>query len=675
MARKDFARSRGAFILVFAIGVAFLGLFFIGLWCHRAVPPIAGDPAFKREVTVAENFFYLGQPWKTAAYQGCCLALPFLLAGGFWLGRRLAGRLSVRTLERLTRLGALFYLLLVAWSAWPMIFYPSPPLPLIPPSWFLLPFDYSPAFLLPSVLFVAISAGLLFLGLRSRDRRRTFHQFTFLLLLIWAALIPSRFYPACEIDDEPRYTYHLNSVLDALSQSVNGHHLLVDFPHIYGGYVEMLAPIIRLFPRSPEVLLTALAVPNILGTLCLLLTARLVVRRRPALLFLCGLTLLAALDLCGARDLTYGYSTARVFFPAAGLLAATLYFRRPGRLGYAATTGLAAVAGLWNLDTGLVLWASWLATLMAMEFAGRRPLGALRHLLLQTLTLAVAWAGFLLYLRASSGQWPALGMLFYFQRFVLGTGYSCVPLICPDLWVPVLGLYVMGLALAARGFFRRMITWRTPTLAMISLLGLGVSSYFMGRSAESNLMAVAYPAIILACMLGEEVEILSRRPDGGLVAGRLFILPTKLALVWWSFLFVAGLPDLLSISGNVIRHWGCAQETPFRAKAAFVRQATQPGEGGVFFLSNQSGLYYYLSDTVRPLKMPGIVELMRASDMDVLLDAIRRHQIEKLFVEQNFYSIAMYRPDVYEQVRATVQHNYRQAASAPDGKLILYVPR
>jgi len=80
-------------------------------------------------------------------------------------------------------------------------------------------------------------------------------------------LAPTRFYAPSEITDQLHFTYHLNSVLDALSQATNGHHLLVDFPHIYGGYIEMLAPLIGLFPRAIGVPLLALAVPSVLSVL------------------------------------------------------------------------------------------------------------------------------------------------------------------------------------------------------------------------------------------------------------------------------------------------------------------------------------------------------------------------------------------------------------------------
>jgi hypothetical protein len=214
-------------------------------------------------------------------------------------------------------------------------------------------------------------------------------------------------------------------------------------------------------------------------------------------------------------------------------------------------------------------------------------------------------------------------------------------------------------------------TW---TKLMVSLLGLGIFSYFMGRSVEMNLVAVIYPVLLLAGILCGEGAVLARR--GRLPApGRLFLLPFQAALFWWAFLFAAELPDLLAKGANVMRDWKDERPTPLRTNIAFVTQEVRPGEKGVFFLSNQSGIYYYLSDTVRPLPIPGMIELFKSSDMDQLVAAIRARRLPKLFVEQNFYDLVMYRPDIYQTVRDAVAQNYRVDKIAPTGRLILYTPR
>jgi hypothetical protein len=206
------------------------------------------------------------------------------------------------------------------------------------------------------------------------------------------------------------------------------------------------------------------------------------------------------------------------------------------------------------------------------------------------------------------------------------------------------------------------------------MFGIGIFSYFMGRSAESNLVFVAYPAVLLAGIFCAEGDILIRLK--WLPAStRFFLLPSRIALFWWAFLMVAALPDLYTKSEYMASNWMWVKMTPLRQKIAFVRESTWPNEDGVYFLSNHSGIYYYMSRTTRPLKIPGTIELLRASDMDTLIDAIRNRQIAKLFVEPNFYETAMYRPDVYQKLRDTIDVNYLESSFGSTGGLVLFEPR
>jgi hypothetical protein len=522
------------------------------------------------------------------------------------------------------------------------------------------------------LLCLVLAVGAELYLLTSAASRKNANRALYILLLIWALLIPSRFYAPSEIDNAPRYVYPLNAVLDALSQSVNGHHLLVDFPHIYGGYVEMLAPVIRLFPRDISVLIFFLALPNVLGMLCLLLTARLVIRR-PAILFLCGLTLISTGYLATSDDINYAYASARLFMVQAGLLGAVLHFHSPDMKRYALVTIIAALASIWNLDTGIVFWLAWLATCSATALASRNWIGLACHALVQIITMALVWTTFILYLRIDSGHWPDGSLLFYFQKLVVDSGYFCVRLLFPDMWVFILILYVVGLAIAFRAFIQSRGTWLTPVILLLSLLGIGIFSYFMGRSVPSNLVAVAYPAILLAGIFCAEGEILIQQRKLPAIT-RFFLIPSRIALFWWAFTFIAALPDLLAISADISRNWNNSSQTPVRANAEFITQQVKPHEDGVFFLSNHSGIFYYLSDTVRPLKMPGMIELLRTQDMNVLVDAIRQRRIAKLFVEQNFSDTRMYRPDVYQLIRDAIAQNYQPSVIGPAG-LILYTPR
>ncbi len=646
----------------------------IALICRQVVPPIPHGPAFDAQFAVPDSYFYADQPAKTVAYQLSCLAVPLLLMISWRIAFKWAMRLSNRTIDRTILVGLVLYFLLMVSCLWPVIYCPDPPFWIIPPAWIVLPFAYSQPFYSPLRLLVLAGAvAFEFYLLTHPSSRRNTRRVLLSLVALWILMIPSRFYLSCEISDDPHYQYHLNAVLDALSQTVNGHHLLVDFPHIYGGYIEMLAPLIRLFPRDPGVLITALALPNIIALLCQLLIVPLLIRP-PAVQFVCGLALLGVNCLGSADDINYSFITVRFFFPSIGLLVAILYFSQPGILRYAFATLVAALASIWNLDTGVVLWLSWFVSLLVSRLMQKDFRGVVRHLLVQSLALAAVWTAFFLYLWVAAGQRPEISLLFYFQIFVIDSGYFFLRLLFPDMWVFIVTIYVISLALVVASYTRGEATSMTSIILMVTLFGVGSFSYFMGRSAAPSLVAVSYPAVLLAGIFCAKGEFLVRRKKLPPLT-RFFLLPPKIALFWWAFLMVAAVPDFLHHSAHVAHNWSNPVETPFRQNVAFVTSHVRPCEDRVFFVSNHSGIYSYCSETTRPIKIPGMIELMRACDMDKLVAAIQARQINKLFVEQNFYDLPVYRPDVYTRIQDAVRKNYQPMATSPNGRLILYAPR
>jgi hypothetical protein len=657
--------------LIVTVGLTALGLGAIAAAFWYGTAPIRHDAGFIAQVTIDSSLFYAGQPAKNRAYEADGLAAPALIALAFWLTR---GRLAAwpdSCLRRIAWTGFVLLPALFIWCAVPMVYCPKPPLPMVPPSYMFMPVDF-PRPWLTEFHVLSVAGGILLglLWLRRRFRHRNLVMIP--LLAVWFILAPVRFYAPDEINYTPRFTYHLNIVFHALSQSMNGRHYLVDFPHIYGGYEEILAPLVRLFPRTLTVPLLTMAVPGVLGILALLLSARMVVRP-PVLLWLCGLGLFATTYLV-SFDPYYNYTLARSVLPSIGVWLSILYFRRGGRTIYAATSVLAAVATFWNLDTGLVFWASWTGTLLMMELTSRRWKSAFVQGVSQTGFLAGAWLFFFLYLRLVSGQWPDPGLVFYFQGFVLGMGYFCLPMLFPDTWLPLVLLYLIGVASALVFYLRGEANWKTHVVLMLSLLGTGLFSYFMGRSAESNLLGGIYTAILLLGLLTSEALRLAR-------AGRLpriapyFFASYLLCLGWWSALFLFGLPKLLTRTVEVTYHWSHPVETPVLKNAAFVKEWTHPGEDDICILSGHSGVYYYLSDTLSVRPVPGPNEWQRRRDFDALLSAIRQRTIAKLFNEETFYAIKMYRPDIYQSLRDAIALNYRVAATSEVGNLQLCVPR
>ncbi len=647
------------------------GLAIVSAICWFVVPPIPHDAAFAARYSVLPRYFYPFQPAKSLAFECCLLAAPVFIFVAVGWGRRFIVRQDAVALGRFVRGALALHLLFFAACIRPLVYYPHPPL-WVPPVWLLCPLPFPPPVpawewiagaLLAFALGVAVTSGF-----PAGPVRRWAVRLVLGLAILGA---PVEFYASAEVNDDPDIIYHLNALLDAFSQSINGRHLLVDFPHIYGGYGEILAPLLRLFPRTMAVPLLALAVPALLAVwLWLAAAVRLV--KNPAVLALTAAGLLAVSYL-SALPPNYCYDTPRAFFPALGLVLAAGYLRRPGAARFWAVSVVAALASIWNLDTGLVLELAWTLTLLAGDAAARDWKQAARHGLSQLALLSAAWASFFVYLRLVSHRWPDPGLVFYFQWMVVKSGYFCVALIVPSAWTAVALLYLAGLVVAVLAHLRRRVPWKGRLVLFLALLGTGMFSYYMGRAAESNLIAVSPPGILLAGFLGSEMLARVRR---GLLPpiARWFFLPWALMIFWWAFLFFVQMPVIARREWQLLLDGFPVHPTPVQENAAFARAHTHPGESDVYFLSGNSGFYYYLTGTTRPLPTPGNVELLQRRDMDVLIDALQWHEIPKLFVDKNFWFMDMYRNDVYAAITDAMAAQYKPVAISPGG-LILEVPR
>jgi hypothetical protein len=657
-------------LVVWTSALCGCGFAVIAAICWYSVPPIPHDEAFIARFAVIDGFLYARQPAKTAAFQACLAAAPFLVLGAVWVVRRVLAGFSGTGVKRAVQAGLALHLLFFAACVRPLVYYRHPPL-WLPPRWLLCPLPFPPP--VPawewkaSVVFAMMFC---FAALARLLGRRGVTRVIVVLALLCA---PVEFYAPSQIADDTAFTYHLDAMLDALSQSINGHHLLVDFPHIYGGYGEMLAPFLRLFPRTMALPLVALAVPTLLGIGFWLLAAfRLI--RNPFILAVCATGILGATYLA-ALPPNYCYGTPRTLFPSVGLLLAISYLRRPAPGLFWIMSVIAAIASIWNLDTGLVLWFAWTLTLVAGDAAERAWMRAARHLATQVALLASAWASFFLYLRLASHEAPNLGLLFYFQSMVVKSGYFCVAMIVPSAWTFVVLLFVTGLVIATLAHLRRRLPWKGRVVLFLSLLGIGMFSYYMGRAAESNLICVSPPGILLAGLLASEAGVRVRH---GILppVTRWFFVPWMAMIFWWAFLFFVQLPTILQREVRLAE--AALDPEPganfVQANADFAERQVRPGEDGVYFLSGHSGFYYYLTGTTRPLRIPGNVELLQMRDMQVLIDAIKTRQIPKLFVERNFWAMDMYRPDVYQALTDAIATNYRAGVASPNGRLILYQP-
>jgi hypothetical protein len=212
-----------------------------------------------------------------------------------------------------------------------------------------------------------------------------------------------------------------------------------------------------------------------------------------------------------SKGVYFQYYPLRVIEPAFYFWLVKCYFDRPKRwlllVGYL----LAGLGVFWNFDTGGVVLIAWTLTQMYSEWTRRENLArvALRcggQLALGAFSLLIATGLYWSFARLRSGQFPELSELTaYQQRFYL-LGVTMLPLPVFEWWqVPALFYVGVGFYCVRRSFARDAAP-DNPWYFFIALVGLGIFSYYQGRSHALNILHIVHPAALLCCLLTVDMQ-------------------------------------------------------------------------------------------------------------------------------------------------------------------------
>ena len=200
----------------------------------------------------------------------------------------------------------------------------------------------------------------------------------------------------------------------------------------------------------------------------------------------------------------YQYHPLRVLCGAFFLGFVPWYFRhqKPWLMvfGYLAS----GFAVLWNMDTGMVVLLAWTGVLVFDRLAlrpiaiGRLLAGIAVHISLFLLTLAGSFATYAIWARFRSGQFPQPDLFLKYQSIFYGAGFMMLPMRLWEWWQPVILIYVVTIADCLRRVIRGSGEARVRWYFFIAIYGLGIFSYYQGRSHICCLYHVLYPAMILA---------------------------------------------------------------------------------------------------------------------------------------------------------------------------------
>ena len=432
---------------------------------------------------------------------------------------------------------------------------------------------------------------------------------------------------------QPKIAAESNPVFYSITQVYAGKYLLVDFNAQYGLYAWMLNPVFKLIGLSVYKIGLVFGILNACSFLLIYLGIRKITRNKvlSLMIFLCLIfwqywqTRMPFGD--NPREY-YQYWPIRILFPAIAFYLVALYkdASQKSRHIILPVMALSAALGvLWNMDSGIVVFGSVLATLLfsALHLPAREAIKR-SAVYISWLFGAMLLVLLVFYLttRSGCGKWPDLAGLIEFQNAFYISGFFMLPMSAFHFWnVPVL-LYIIASTYCARNMHKG-YPEDTMMIVFLAILGLGLFSYFLGRSYDTTLNAVMYPAIIIAGVFCDKLLSYIRESK------RVFHESSILFFILFLFLSDGALSMIYytpAISRYSVRnvHKRCVpKELSWARKTDFIAKNI-PRRDTVMILSRNFESFYYASGGyMNPMNIGASTELFFKEEQDRIINYIR----------------------------------------------------
>ncbi len=438
------------------------------------------------------------------------------------------------------------------------------------------------------------------------------------------------------ITNSPIYIYSFNAVFHAVVQVFLGKELLVDLIHQYGLYPHVIEPVFRILGLSVLSFSILMAFLNVLAILCIYLFLKKVVRNR----FIVPLTLVAMLFFCyffgrivNFQEYYYQYHPVRFIFPAISILLSYIYLKSRSNKLYYFSHFLYSTAVLWNFDTGLVVFLSWLLLLIYIESPSMCIAPVLNQLVTSLTSLAIVSMLFCLYMKIRYGYFPDFSWALEYQKLFYINGYFMLPMKMWHPWMVVMFIHAAGLFEGLKSLLRKDVTTRSAMFLYLAILGTGLFSYFQGRSHDLNLPAVSYPAIIMLAMYID--GLVEKVKSYGVAADKIFLIMLLFLLIYINVSFACSIPEIASTIRQRVGPVFTKERGLVYREFDFIRANVTPGEE-VLILTQLSGVHSLAALSPCPLKISGATELILKSDYRKISDYIKTRA--KKVIADRYYS-------------------------------------
>ena len=508
----------------------------------------------------------------------------------------------------------------------------------------------------------------------------------FVIVVLILSLFMVSFWIFDEYSISPEDSVNFSPVVYPIVQQYLGKELLIDFKSLYGLHPYFLQGFLYIFPKT---ILTLSIVLASLFLISLLALAFFIFKfSQNKLLAIAGFAALIYMQNFFVdghflmNGLSFQYEAIRLFFPSLLLGFAWFFYQNPSSKKYYFSLIFFALATIWNLDSGI---PAFMALVVMLGYETLKTKFSWKflaiHLAKSFGILATVWLMLTLFLKVKYGQFPNFAWLAYGQSAAADFGYAMLPIPKQGMWQIVVLIYIIGVILSIDNFINKKHSAQNSAILLLSVLGIGLFTYFLGRSHASNITHCGYPALLLLIIFADKFcqNLVDRKFiwDSKIPRIDLLILALPLVLVsYFSVILFFEIPSNQDIRKHLILTKIPHSKPYWISEKDFIKQNIGPSESEVRddVLMLALNDYEYALDlelhTKSPLNLVNLRHMFYQEELDVVYNLISS-QDKKWVVLVEPYGREVYKilsESELENLKKLLNKHYNISAKMPLGE-------